>query len=83
MRYKIQRTVGVYRTQPVGLTPVGTYLCQKLAIRHSCRGSELRTAEYLSFYFPRHINGEVYTLLVFSHIEESLVDREGLHDIGV
>ena len=76
-------TVGVYHTEPVGLTIVGGNLRQKLAIADTCRGGQLRGLADALLDLTGDVDSHADAALVLRHIEKRLVERQGLYQVGI
>ena len=80
---EVLRAAGVDGAQSVRLALVAGNLGEELVVAHSRRGGEVEALLDLRLYLSGDVNGEGYARLVVGHVEERLVERDGLHKLGV
>ena len=69
--------------EAVGLAVVGGYLGQELAVADAGRGRQLRLGLDARLDLAGDVDGQADATLVLSHVEEGLVEREGLNQVGI
>lgn len=67
----------------VWLAIVGSHLGKEFAIRNACRGCEMQFVGYALSYLSRYVYRHLYTFLIISNIEESLINRQWLYLVGI
>ena len=80
---KLQRLVGVDGAESVGFAIVGCHLGEELVVGHASRGNEVEFGADALFDFAGNVNGEFDAWLVVGNVEESLVERDRLYEVGV
>ena len=81
--YEVECLVGMNHGHAIWLAVVGSHLGKKLAIRNACRGCEMQFVGYALSYFSRYVYRHLYTFLIISNVEESLVNRQWLYLVGI
>ena len=80
---KLQRLVGVDGAESVGFAIVGCHLGKELVVGYASRSNEVELGADALFDFAGNVNGEFDARLVVGNVEESLVERDGLYEVGV
>ena len=80
---EVQSPVWVNHRQSVGFSPIGSNLCQELAVAHACRCRQSRRLTDALLDFSRNIHAQLNSLLILRHIKKGFVEGYRLYQVGI
>ena len=81
--HEVQGLIGVNGAKAVGLPHVGSYLGQKLVVRHAGRSRELQLIANAPLDFEGYIHRHVHAPFVDRDIKKSLINGKRFDEVGI